>query len=184
MGGTWLVPTGDDAEAMEEMDSDMGYGLTSYWTTMDMGDADTCDMMLDMMEEDEGFEGECDGSELSVTMSYSDVCDNEDDDDACDMATGGMIGAIGMWAGIICALVLTLTLALPMAGVDAMDNLPDMAKTITMWGAGALMLLGMLGWYHATRHRLRNRTWYEWMASWSSNDHGSWCSSNKPVYRS
>ena len=92
MGGTWLVPTGDDAEAMEEMDSDMGYGLTSYWTTMDMGDADTCDMMLDMMEEDEGFEGECDGSELSVTMSYSDVCDNEDDDDACDMATGGMIG--------------------------------------------------------------------------------------------
>ena len=147
MGGTWLVPTGDDAEAMEEMDSDMGYGLTSYWTTMDMGDADMCDAMVEMMDEEEGAEAECDGSELSVTMSFSDVCDNEDDDDACDMATGGMIGTIGMWAGIICALVLTLTLALPMAGVDAMDNLPDMAKTITMWGAGALMLVGMLGWY-------------------------------------
>ena len=53
MGGTWLVPTGDDAEAMEEMDSDMGYGLTSYWTTMDMGDADTC-TDTDMMEEDDG----------------------------------------------------------------------------------------------------------------------------------
>ena len=52
-----------------------------------------------------------------------------------------------MWAGILCALVLTLSLALPRFGVDAMDNLPDVAKTITMWGAGALMLVGMLGWY-------------------------------------
>ncbi|MGB0202070.1 MAG: hypothetical protein ACPF9L_04765 [Candidatus Poseidoniaceae archaeon] len=146
MGGTWLVPTGDDAEAMEEMDMDVGYGLTSVWTTMDAGDADTCDAMAEMMDDGTG-EVECDGAELTMTSSFSDICDDDDDDDACDMATGGMIGTIGMWAGIICALVLTLTLALPMAGVDAMDNLPDMAKTITMWGAGALMLVGMLGWY-------------------------------------
>ena len=148
MGGTWLVPTGDDAEELEEMDMESGMGLTSSWSTMDAGDADTCDMMADMMSSDEeGVEAECDGAELTMTASFSDICDAEDDDDACDMATGGMIGTIGMWAGIICALVLTLTLALPMAGVDAMDNLPDMAKTITMWGAGALMLVGMLGWY-------------------------------------
>ena len=146
MGGTWLVPTGEDAEMMEEMDMEQGYGLTSVWVTMDVGDADMCEMALEGMEED-GGEGECDGSELTMTNSFSDICDDEDDDDACSMATGGMIGTIGMWAGIVCALILTLTLALPMAGVDAMDDLPDIAKTITMWGAGALMLVGMLGWY-------------------------------------
>ncbi len=148
LGGTWLVPTGDDAKDMEEMDMDMGYGLTSVWSVMDTGDADMCDAMAEGLEEEsDGIEAECDGSEMTISQSFSTICDEDDDDDACDMATGGMIGTIGMWAGIICALVLTLTLALPMAGVDAMDNLPDMAKTITMWGAGALMLVGMLGWY-------------------------------------
>ena len=148
LGGTWLVPTGDDAKDMEEMDMDMGYGLTSVWSVMDTGDADMCDAMVEGLEEEsDGIEAECDGSEMTISQSFSTICDEDDDDDACDMATGGMIGTIGMWAGIICALVLTLTLALPMAGVDAMDNLPDIAKTITMWGAGALMLVGMLGWY-------------------------------------
>ena len=148
LGGTWLVPTGDDAKDMEEMDMDMGYGLTSVWSVMDTGDADMCDAMVEGLEdESDGIEAECDGSEMTISQSFSTICDEDDDDDACDMATGGMIGTIGMWAGIICALVLTLTLALPMAGVDAMDNLPDIAKTITMWGAGALMLVGMLGWY-------------------------------------
>ena len=41
LGNTWLVPTGDDAEEMEEMDMDMGYGLTTAWSTMDMGDSET-----------------------------------------------------------------------------------------------------------------------------------------------
>ena len=149
MGGTWLVPVGDDAKEMEDADMDMGYGLTSAWTMMDAGDADTCKMTKEMMEsgDDSSGEIECDGSELTMTMSFSDACDETADDDACDMATGGMIGTIGMWAGILCALVLTLSLALPRFGVDAMDDLPDMAKTITMWGAGALMLVGMLGWF-------------------------------------
>ena len=80
-------------------------------------------------------------------MAFSDVCDETDDEEACDMATGGMIGTIGMWAGVICALLITLTMVLPMAGVDAMDGVPEMATKIATWGAGALMLVGMLGWY-------------------------------------
>ena len=148
MGGTWLVPTGDDADEMADEGMASGTGLTSYWIEWDMEEADTCDMMLEMMDDDDS-DAECDGSILAMSMSFSDECDAEEADyeDSCDMATGGMIGTIGMWAGIICALILTLTLVLPMAGVDAMSNLPDIAKTITMWGAGALMLVGMLGWY-------------------------------------
>ena len=142
LGNTWLVPD----EEMEGMDT--GAGLTSSWAEMETADMGAssesdCEMMADMME---GGEAECDGTVLTMTMSFSDGCD-DGDDEACDMATGGLIGTIGMWAGIICALMVTLTLVLPMAGVDAMDAVPEMANKITTWGAGALMLVGMLGWY-------------------------------------
>ena len=143
MGNTWLVPDSD--EDMEGMDA--GAGLTSQWVEMDAETAEMCDMMVDMME-DEG-DAECDGSMLTMTIAFSDLCDEEGEDyeESCDMATGGMIGTIGMWAGVVCALLITLTMVLPMAGVDAMDAVPEMATKVATWGAGALMLVGMLGWY-------------------------------------
>ena len=145
MGSTWLVPD----EEMEGMDA--GTSLTSMWSEMDTAEMGAsseseCDMMADMMSEDEGADAECDGTMLKMTISFSDLCD-DGDDESCDMATGGMIGTIGMWAGIVCALLITLTMVLPMAGVDAMDGVPEMATKIATWGAGALMLVGMLGWY-------------------------------------
>ncbi len=142
MGGTWLVPE-------EEMDEgmDMGMGLTDYWVSMDMEDETTCEQMVDMADDEMG-DAECDSDGvMTMTMTFSDICDDTDEDEACDMATGGMIGTIGMWAGVVCALLVALTLILPMAGVDAMDAMPDMGKMITSWGAGALMLVGILGWY-------------------------------------
>jgi len=140
MGNTWLVPDSD--EDMEGMEA--GAGLTSSWVEMDAGSAEMCDATVDMME-GEG-DAECDGSMLTMTMSFSDGCD-DGDDEACDMATGGMIGTIGMWAGVVCALLITLTMVLPMAGVDAMDAVPENVTQIATWAAGALMLVGMLGWY-------------------------------------
>jgi len=145
MGSTWLVPE----EEMEGMDA--GTSLTSMWSEMDTAEMgasseEECDMMADMMNEEEGGDAECDGTMLKMTMSFSDLCD-AGDDESCDMATGGMIGTIGMWAGIVCALLITLTMVLPMAGVDAMDAVPEMATKVATWGAGALMLVGMLAWY-------------------------------------
>jgi len=128
---------------------DTGAALNYAWMSMDTDASESeCEDAIGEGAADEmGGTASCDSDGvMTVEMPFSDMCD-DGDDEACDMATGGMIGTIGMWAGIVCALVLTLTLALPMAGVDAMDNLPDIAKTITMWGAGALMLVGMLGWY-------------------------------------
>ena len=127
MGDSWLT----DEEA------DATHSLTAMH--MDAETAEMCDMMAGMLG------GECDGADYSI--AYSEVCDETDEDEVCDMATGGMIGTVGMWAGVVCALIMTLTLALPMAGVDAMDAVPEMVTKIAMWGAGGLMLVGMLGWY-------------------------------------
>jgi len=137
LGNTWLVPD-EEVDGME-----VGTSLTSSWVEIDAETAEMCEASLEMMEGD----AECDGSMLTMTMAFSDVCDDTDEEEACDMATGGMIGTIGMWAGIVCALMVTLTLVLPMAGVDAMDAVPEMGNKIATWGAGALMLVGMLGWY-------------------------------------
>ena len=152
LGSTWLVPIGDDAEELEDMDADGGAGLTSTWSTSETDSAEQCKATkeaMDDIDEDDIVEVECDGKNLEMTVSFSDLCDAEGDDyeDDCDMASAGMIGTIGMWAGIICALMVTLTLVLPMAGIDAMDAVPEMGKTVATWGAGALMLVGMLGWY-------------------------------------
>ena len=147
LGNTWLVPDTD-----EDMDgNEAGAGLTSSWFEMDLKDMgvssqEDCETMAKMMEEDAAGESECDGTVLMMTMPFSDGCD-DGDDEACEMATSGMVGTIGMWAGIVCALIVTLSMVLPMAGVDAMDAMPDIANKITSWGAGGLMLVGMLGWY-------------------------------------
>ena len=154
LGSTWLVPTGSDADEMEDANMDSGMGLTSFWSSEEMASADECDTAKEggeamAKEMDMDMEYECDGKVLTMTMSFSTICDAEGEDyeDACDMATGGMIGTIGMWTGIICALMVTLMMVLPMAGIDAMDAVPEIGKTIATWGAGALMLVGMLGWY-------------------------------------
>ena len=146
MGNTWLVPD-EETEGM-----DAGTSLTSQWVEMDTAEMgasseEECDMMADAMAEDGAGDAECDGTVLTMTASFSDLCDDTDDEDSCDMATGGMIGTIGMWAGIVCALLITLTMVLPMAGVDAMDAVPENVTQIATWAAGALMLFGMLGWY-------------------------------------
>ena len=130
LGSTWLVEDGGDA-------AEGSYSLNAMHAEAES--AEECALMAGFMG------GECDGADYS--MPISDLCDATDDDEICTMATGGMIGTIGMWAGIVCALLVTLTLVLPMAGVDAMDSVPEMVNKITSWGAGALMLVGMLGWY-------------------------------------
>ena len=146
LGSTWLVPE-------DEMDGmDAGTSLTASWTEMDLADLGAssesdCEDFADGMAEEMGAEAECDGTVITMTMAFSDLCDDSDDEEACDMATGGMIGTIGMWAGIVCALLITLTMVLPMAGVDAMDAVPENVTQIATWAAGALMLVGMLGWY-------------------------------------
>ena len=174
LGDAWLVSEDDE---MDMDGLEVTYGLNNMALTYDLTELvggmmeGECDDMLEGMEEDQkDMEGECeDDDTLYATVSLSDWCDDaeseladakdagldgddlddaqKDTDDVCASASAGTMGTIGMWAGVVCALVATLMLVLPMAGVDAMDAIPDMGKMIVTWGAGGLMLLGMLLWY-------------------------------------
>ena len=62
------------------------------------------------------------------------------------MATAGTIGTIGLWVGIVMAGLFAAMIILPMAGIDAMDGMPDIAQKLVSWGAGGMMLLGTIGW--------------------------------------
>ena len=87
---------------------------------------------------------------MSNTVNWSDGCEvaeeNDGDDDSCDMATAGTIGTIGLWVGIVMAGLFAAMMILPMAGIDAMDGMPDIAQKLISWGAGGMMLLGTIGW--------------------------------------
>ena len=167
LGGSWL--TSDEFMGDEVDDSvEITYGLNAL--NIEDPDADCSDEMIEMLEEIyTGMEGECDGDTLFGTWAMSDQCDfygklasdyedagieGEDlanitgaEDDACSTATAGTMGTIGMWGGVVLALVATLMMVLPMAGVDAMDAIPEMGQKVISWGAGGLMLLGMVLWY-------------------------------------
>jgi hypothetical protein len=131
-------------------------GLSNQVMVMDTETSDMCDAMAPMYEELlEGATVECDGAEMTLTIGISDLCesmkdgDSESDDlDDCEAAAlAGTMGQIGMWGGVVFALLATLMLVLPMAGVDAMDAIPEMGQKVISWGAGGLMLLGMVLWY-------------------------------------
>ena len=176
LGNAWLDADSDAEDDMEgfSMSSGLNNVVITYDLTKFMGGAaeGECDAMVEDMQDsdDDGMESECeDDNTLVGTMSISEMCDEaesdladakdaglegddlddaqESVDDICATASAGTMGTIGMWAGIVCALVATLMLVLPMAGVDAMDAIPDMGKMIITWGTGGLMLLGMLLWY-------------------------------------
>ena len=167
LGGSWLT---SDEFMGEEMDDDdeVTYGLNAL--NIVAPDANCDDDTVDGMEEFyDGMEVECDGDTIIATWAMSDQCDfygdlvetyedmgmegddikeiTDAEDDACAAVTAGTMGTIGMWGGVVLALVATLMMVLPMAGVDAMDAIPEMGQKVISWGAGGLMLLGMVLWF-------------------------------------
>jgi hypothetical protein len=131
-------------------------GLSNKMMVMDAGESDTCDAMIPLYEAMmEDATVECDGAEMTLIIGLGDLCEmldsdeeaGEDVDDCEAAASAGTMGQIGMWGGVVFALLATLMLVLPMAGVDAMGAIPEMGQKVISWGAGGLMLLGMAAWY-------------------------------------
>lgn len=140
----------------EEDDVTTNTGLSNQELIMDAEEDEMCDFMKDMYEEMfKDATVECDDAVLTMTIGISDLCEMMDEMDAdadetedCEAgASAGTMGQIGMWGGVVLALVATLMMVLPMAGVDAMDAIPEMGQKVISWGAGGLMLLGMVLWY-------------------------------------
>lgn len=120
--------------------------LGSSWMTLD---EDGVEINYGLLE----FEGSMtfDGETSSSTAEYSDGCEvakdvGGDSDEVCGLATAGTIGTIGLWVGIVMAGLFAAMMILPMAGIDAMDGMPDIAQKLVSWGAGGMMLLGTIGW--------------------------------------
>ena len=163
LGGSWI--TSDEWLEIEFNDSvnlETTYALNSMTLTLDTGEREECQYLILGFEEIfEGIDGECDGSEYIGTWGHSDSCEwagegepevpisgsiEDLQDDLCATETAGTMGTIGMWGGIICALLAVLIVTLPMAGVEYLDNIPDIAKMIVSWAAGGLMLVGIILW--------------------------------------
>jgi hypothetical protein len=86
------------------------------------------------------------GIGMTFEMDYGEACEDSEDDEPCELATAGTIGTIGLWVGIVMAGLFAVMMILPMAGIDAMDGIPDIAQKLISWGAGGMMLLGAIAW--------------------------------------
>ena len=173
LGGSWLTSDEFMGEEIDEDEAEVSYSLSALH--INGIDDEGCDSDDTKLTEKyyEGSEAECDGDNMMFTWALSEQCDawteahddykdaagdsqseveqlgelSDAKDDACDSATAGTMGTIGMWGGVVCALLAVLILVLPMAGVDALDAVPDIAKKVVAWAAGGLMLLGILLWF-------------------------------------
>jgi len=83
---------------------------------------------------------------ISIEADYSEACDDLDDDEACELATAGFVGKMGLWIGILMAGTYAAMMIMPMVGNDSMDAIPELGQKIISWGAGGMMLLGTIGW--------------------------------------
>ena len=131
LGSSWLVVDVEDVEAKASLGGQY----------IDSESAEMCEMIMGMTET-----GECDGAWF--VLSWSEACDlDEEDDDACAMATAGTVAKIFLWLGVILSLFMTIMAVLPMAGVDWMDGkIPDKINAILSWTPGSLMLIGVMLW--------------------------------------
>ena len=109
----------------------------SWLSVDDTGDADVSYTLGGMEMSEDG---------VSMEIDYAEVCDETDDDDMCSAATAGTVGTLGLWLAILCAALALAMMVLPMAGIDALDALPDIASKILPWAAGGLMILTSLLW--------------------------------------
>lgn len=166
LGGSWI--TSDEwlgGDFNDSVNPEVTYALNSMTLTLDVGEPEECEYFVWGIETEEfwkGIDAECDGSKLIGTWDHSDSCEwsvtEAEDlgttgveeeglrDDLCATETAGTMGTIGMWGGIICALLAVLIATLPMAGVENIDNIPDIGKVIVSWAAGGLMLVGIILW--------------------------------------
>lgn len=90
------------------------------------------------------------GVKTTLELDWRDSCgDGKDMDlgfDTCEEAAAGITGAIGLWFGIILAAIASVMLILSLAGISAMEGMPDIVQKIISWGAGGMMLCGIIGW--------------------------------------
>jgi hypothetical protein len=151
LGGTWLVPE-EEVEGME-----MHASLRSATSTMSIegvtGMDMTCQEFVDASEEagvdveEEMGDYSCDGDNIVITMSFSEGCEDTDDEDACDMASAGLWGTIILWVAVVAGLGATLLIIFNVFGIGALPVNTQQFGMIAGIAAGALAGIGVLMWY-------------------------------------
>ena len=145
LGGTWLVPEEeiDDAEAYST--------LTTMYVSIDMSEVLsafdlTCQDMLDADEEGVYEGATCDGNVITQSMVWSDICDDTEDEDACDAASAGTAGSITLWIAVAAGLGATILIIFNVFGIGALPVDTQKFGMIAGIAAGALAGIAVLVW--------------------------------------
>ena len=119
--------------------------IGSSWMS---GDEDGVEANYSLSEAE--IKAELFGESITIEMDYGESCDEAEDgtdeEEVCELATAGFVGKMGLWIGILMAGTYAAMMIMPMVGNDSMDAIPEIGQKIISWGAGGMMLLGVIGW--------------------------------------
>jgi hypothetical protein len=142
---SWLSETDEETGETTSNGLENSMIVNTYKTSTE------CEGIKDVIGLGAPGEISCDGKELTIIFETATFCEpaegQEMTEECVDLLSANTKGSMGMWAGASCALIAMLMLVLPMVGIGALDHLPNVAKTVLSWGAGGLMLLGVLMWF-------------------------------------
>ena len=111
---------------------------------------DDCQEFLDAAKdagEDDLEDATCDGKNIIMAISYSELCDDTEDEETCEVASAGLWGTIILWVAVAAGLGATLLIIFNTFGIDALPVNTQQFGMITGIAAGALAGIGVLVWY-------------------------------------
>ena len=158
LGGNWLVP--DDVDMPD--DADYQYTLrevifvSSVEDFFGFGDY-TCEEYLDLLDSDDdysksdleddiGGEISCVGDDVQIAISFSDGCEESDDDEVCEAASAGLTGTIILWVAIGVGLIATLLIVFNVFNIGSLPINTQKFGMIAGISSGVLVAAAVVVW--------------------------------------
>ena len=158
LGGNWLVP--DDDEMPD--DAEYQYTLREVIFVSSIEDFFglddyTCEEYLDLLDSDEdysksdleddiGGEISCVGDDMQIAMSFSDGCEESDDDEVCEAASAGLTGTIILWVAIGVGLIATLLIVFNVFNIGSLPINTQKFGMIAGISSGVLVAAAVVVW--------------------------------------
>ena len=162
LGGTWIAIDDDDSSNDEEtymelnnivilLPPDGVFGPGDYDGTCEdfLEDLDDGQFRYDSKSEYEeaiGAEVSCDGDNVMIVSSLSDICDESEDDEICDAASAGLTGTIILWVAIGVGLIAILLISFNVFNIQAIPVNTQMFGMIAGISSGVLATAAVVVW--------------------------------------
>ena len=162
LGGTWIAIDDDDSSNNEEVYMELNNIVILYPPDEVFGPGDydgTCEDFLEDLDDGQfgydskseyeeaiGAEVSCDGDNVMIVSSLSDICDEAEEDEICDAASAGLTGTIILWVAVGVGLIAFLLISFNVFNIQAIPVNTQMFGMIAGISSGVLTTAAVVVW--------------------------------------